>query len=271
MALSLKIGWFILFIGACVSGYGGVIWWIIIYELAVFFGILYVLMQAILPDYRLLVSFNTLLWLGIANWPLTSSQVLACLAISVTLLTQTIDNQLHIGLGSAKASAGGGIMIIMVQFFWIFMFGSSQDSSIHGAIYGIPSGMPSSAKHYDKEGTMPLSTPTNYSISQYDSVHSGIAPTSHAVSYPPQQQSQYPAYTASPSPTATDAKNNAIALHPYTANPDDPNELSFHKGEVLEILDRRGNWWQARKQDQTIGIVPSNYVSRAAPMDKSQV
>lgn len=60
----------------------------------------------------------------------------------------------------------------------------------------------------------------------------------------------------------------SVLLSIDTANPDDPNELSFHKGEVLEILDRRGNWWQARKQDQTIGIVPSNYVSTAAPMDK---
>jgi hypothetical protein len=45
------------------------------------------------------------------------------------------------------------------------------------------------------------------------------------------------------------------------ANPEDPDELSFAKGEVLEMLDQRGNWWRAKKSDGTIGIVPSNYVS----------
>ena len=38
-----------------------------------------------------------------------------------------------------------------------------------------------------------------------------------------------------------------------TASPDDPNEISFAKGEVLEILDKNGKWWQARKQDGTVG------------------
>jgi len=50
------------------------------------------------------------------------------------------------------------------------------------------------------------------------------------------------------------------ALYAYTASPDDPNELSFNKGEMLDIVDNKGKWWQARKQDGTIGIVPSNYI-----------
>lgn len=30
---------------------------------------------------------------------------------------------------------------------------------------------------------------------------------------------------------------------------------------MLDIVDRNGNWWQARKPDGTVGIIPSNYVS----------
>ncbi|KAI7897674.1 uncharacterized protein BX663DRAFT_444591, partial [Cokeromyces recurvatus] len=56
-------------------------------------------------------------------------------------------------------------------------------------------------------------------------------------------------------------KEKVQSLHAYKANPEDPNELSFNKGEVLEIAERNGNWWQARKADGTVGIIPSNYVS----------
>ncbi|KAJ2994886.1 hypothetical protein NUW54_g7478 [Trametes sanguinea] len=45
----------------------------------------------------------------------------------------------------------------------------------------------------------------------------------------------------------------AKALYNYTASPDDPTEISFAKGDVLEILDKNGKWWQARKPDGTVG------------------
>ncbi len=40
---------------------------------------------------------------------------------------------------------------------------------------------------------------------------------------------------------------------PDTANPDDPNEISFTKGEILDIVDKQGKWWQAKKADGTSG------------------
>ena len=49
---------------------------------------------------------------------------------------------------------------------------------------------------------------------------------------------------------------------PDTASPDDPNEISFAKGEVLEILDKNGKWWQARKQDGTVGSAYRHFLAR---------
>ncbi|KAH9081475.1 hypothetical protein EDB83DRAFT_549122 [Lactarius deliciosus] len=52
----------------------------------------------------------------------------------------------------------------------------------------------------------------------------------------------------------------AKALYAYTASTDDPNEISFAKGEIMDIIDKNGKWWQARKEDGTLGIAPSNYL-----------
>jgi hypothetical protein len=77
------------------------------------------------------------------------------------------------------------------------------------------------------------------------------------------------------------------------ASPDDPWEISFAKGEIMEIVDKTGKWWQAEKEDGTYGsmsfssilmraclchrvVVPSNFFNiieqnQYCPLDILQI
>ncbi|KIL66856.1 hypothetical protein M378DRAFT_23183 [Amanita muscaria Koide BX008] len=67
-------------------------------------------------------------------------------------------------------------------------------------------------------------------------------------------------------PTSTSGRGSvgsrvrAQALYTYTGNDEDPHELTFSKGDMFEIIDRSGKWWEAVNMDGKSGIVPSNYV-----------
>jgi len=58
-----------------------------------------------------------------------------------------------------------------------------------------------------------------------------------------------------------------VALYDYEARTDE--DLSFKKGEILEILnDTQGDWWYAKSRSTKLeGYIPSNYVAKVKSLE----
>ncbi|KAI7864496.1 hypothetical protein BDF14DRAFT_1833860 [Spinellus fusiger] len=155
-----------------------------------------------------------------------------------------------------RAAAGGSIILIICEFLWIFLLASNEDSwLVNKASNMNHTGIGSKAVLQNHLGNL-----------RGSNVHPDTSNEASLPTHTPPATSPKPNTknnSTSPMAPTMSEKNEARiskALHNYTSSPEDPNELSFEKGESLEIIDRSGNWWRARKTDGIEGIVPSNYV-----------
>ncbi|CAO3632893.1 unnamed protein product [Cunninghamella blakesleeana] len=240
------IGWLVGFIGLCtaVKLVRGHSWWIIIYNLLINLLLFYIVWKQIYRKYT-----NILLSLYVIGVIYNTQEL-------IYYMEMETHHQLF------YAANVGYLLLVIGQFTSLIILGNHQLLPKEKIEFNF-NNEKENDYHHQPEIMLPSPTyPTPSSPLPYSN-------TTNNETDMVEQQQQFQQQNRSVdealntvfiSPYA-EYKHPVVCLHDYFANADDPNELSFNKGEILYVHDKRGSWWQAKKSDGTIGMIPNNFVT----------
>ncbi|KAJ2456173.1 Transmembrane osmosensor [Coemansia sp. RSA 2336] len=212
----------------------GSTWFMIAYMFVIAFALLVTICTNTLHKYRL--------------------ALLTLISVGLSMNVGHIHVYINATVGELQAMSAGLIFVEITLFFWVLILGSGPGTYL-ADLCGTGA---------DGKGAM-LPTAdmamarTNYRQTMYS--NADIATGNGSVADYYSSELNQSTMTSKPRDSSA-AVYKARALYAYEANPDDPNEVSIAKDEVMLVIDDSGKWWQVKKDDGTVGIAPSNYLTR---------
>ncbi|CAK7272830.1 Transmembrane osmosensor [Sporothrix epigloea] len=261
------LAWIISFISAIIAqvqtkgAFPTYTWWTIVYYFFVVTGVFVVVASDTSQTYHV--------------------AVVGYLACGLVLATSSVNGLVYTDNGAKEAAAAGFILLSMVTIVWIFYFGSAPSAMSRAYLDSFALAKESTANRQTMTGAYGIGRPETSASAALPQMYTsaqlnGFENSSPVASMPVGQRnsalnsSAFGAQAKSGLGTGgapdgeivppTEYPYRAKAIYSYEANPEDANEISFSKHEILEVSDVSGRWWQARKESGETGIAPSNYL-----------